>query len=115
MPIRKGCLLVWDSRLPHGNFPNNSNSMRIVQYLHMAPVIDKAIRSFPLSKDDLPSTFHLTDLGEKLYGFKSWESHIAKKRFREERNPRTLERADYERQVRNVIKADLQKKREKLN
>ncbi|CAF0719458.1 unnamed protein product [Adineta steineri] len=104
MPIRKGSLLVWDSRLPHGNFPNNSSSMRIVQYLHMAPVNDEAIRSFPLSKDDLPSTFHLTDLGKKLYGFKSWESNIAKKRFREERNPQVLERVQYERNARNVIK-----------
>ncbi|CAF0880201.1 unnamed protein product [Adineta steineri] len=106
MPIRKGSLLVWDSRLPHGNFPNNSSSMRIVQYLHMAPVNDEAIRPFPLSKDDLPSTFHLTDLGKKLYGFKSWESNIAKKRFREERNPQVLERAQYERNVRNVMKTD---------
>ena len=30
MPIRQGSLLVWDSRLPHGNYPNNSNRMRIV-------------------------------------------------------------------------------------
>ncbi|CAF0939791.1 unnamed protein product [Adineta steineri] len=87
MPIRKGSLLVWDSRLPHGNYPNNSSSMRIVQYLHMAPVNDEAIR-------------------KKLYGFKSWESNIAKKRFREERNPQVLERAQYERNVRNVMKTD---------
>jgi hypothetical protein len=104
MPIRKGSLLVWDSRLPHGNFPNNSNGMRIVQYLHMAPVSDEAIRPFPLSKNDLPAKFYLTDLGEKLYGFKSWESNAAKKRFREERNSVVLERANYERQVRNVMK-----------
>jgi hypothetical protein len=105
MPIRKGSLLIWDSRLPHGNFPNNSNSMRIVQYLHMAPVADEAIRSYPLSKDDLPSEFRLTDLGKKLYGFKPWESDLAKKRFREERNERVLQQADYERQVRSVMKA----------
>jgi len=108
MPIRKGSLLIWDSRLPHGNFPNNSNRMRIVQYLHMAPVTDEAIRPFPLSKDDLPLKFHLTDLGRKLYGFKSWESNLAKKRFQEKRNSQVLERADYERQVRNVMKADFE-------
>jgi hypothetical protein len=109
MPIRKGSLLVWDSRLPHGNFPNNSNGMRIVQYLHMAPVSDAAIRPYPLSKDDLPSNFHLTDLGEKLYGFKSWESNVAKRRFRETRNSKVLERAEYERQMRNLMKAELEK------
>ncbi|UJR38237.1 hypothetical protein I4U23_030910 [Adineta vaga] len=105
MPIRKGSLLIWDSRLPHGNFPNNSNRMRIVQYLHMAPVADEAIRSYPLTKKDLPLTFHLTDLGEKLYGFKSWKSLLAKKRFHEERNPRVLETVNYERQVRNTMKS----------
>ena len=105
MPIRKGSLLIWDSRLPHGNFPNNSNSMRIVQYLHMAPVADESIRPFPLfARTILPSNFHLTNLGEKLYGFKSWESRAARKRFREERNCRILEKADYERQVRNALK-----------
>jgi ectoine hydroxylase-related dioxygenase (phytanoyl-CoA dioxygenase family) len=25
MPIRKGSILIWNSRLPHGTFPNNSN------------------------------------------------------------------------------------------
>ncbi|CAF1628982.1 unnamed protein product [Adineta ricciae] len=105
MPIRKGSLLVWDTRLPHGNFPNNSNQMRIVQYLHMAPISDEAIRPYPLTKEDLPSEFRLSDLGEKLYGFKSWESSLAKKRFREERNPRVLETANFERQVRTVMKS----------
>ncbi len=45
--------------------------MRIIQYLHMAPVADEALRPFPLTKEDLPETFQLTELGEKLYGFKS--------------------------------------------
>ncbi|CAF3729317.1 unnamed protein product [Rotaria sp. Silwood1] len=66
MPIRKGSLLVWDTRLPHGNYPNNSNQMRIIQYLHMAPIADEALRPFPLSKEDLPEAFQLTDLGEKF-------------------------------------------------
>lgn len=112
MPIRKGSLLVWDSRLPHGNYPNNSNAMRIVQYLHMAPVNDEAIRPYPLVKDDLPPNFQLTDLGNKLYGFQPWESNTAKKRFREERNSRILEQAEYERKVRNLVKAESEKKNE---
>lgn len=105
MPIRKGSLLVWDSRLPHGNYPNNSNHMRIVQYLHMAPVTDEALRPYPLKKEDLPEEFHLTELGEKLYGFKTWESEYAYKRFREKRNTSVLEKAEYERQMRNAIKS----------
>mgnify|MGYP001034898200 FL=1 len=106
MPIRKGSLLIWDSRLPHGNYPNNSNHMRIVQYVHMAYASDEAIRPYPLTKDDLPEGFHLTNLGERLYGFKPWESDLAKKRFREKRNQRVLDQADFERQVRNTIKGD---------
>ena len=107
MPIRKGSLLVWDSRLPHGNFPNDSNRMRIVQYLHMAPVSDVSTRPFPLSKDDLPSDFRLTELGERLYGFRAWQSRLAKRRLQEGRNPHVLDRADYERQVRRVMKEEL--------
>ena len=105
-PIRKGSLLVWDARLPHGNYPNDSNRMRIVQYLHMAPVSDQSIRPFPLSKTDLPSDCHLTELGKRLYGFQPWESSLAKRRFREARNLQVLERAEYERQVRHVLKSE---------
>ena len=105
MPLRKGSLLVWDSRLPHGNFPNNSDQMRIVQYLHMAPIADQALRPYPISKEDLPDEFHLTDLGEKLYGFQSWPSTLARKRFREKRNPRILEKVQYEREARKIMKS----------
>ncbi|CAF1037290.1 unnamed protein product [Rotaria sordida] len=108
MPIRKGSLLVWDTRLPHGNYPNNSNQMRIIQYLHMAPIADEALRPFPLSKQDLPETFQLTELGEKLYGFKSWESDNAQYRFQEQRNSEVLDQALYERQVRDLMKARYQ-------
>jgi len=31
--MRKGSLLVWDSRLPHGNYPNESPDFRAVQYV----------------------------------------------------------------------------------
>ena len=35
--MRTGSLLVWDSRLAHANFPNDSNQFRIVQYLSFFP------------------------------------------------------------------------------
>lgn len=103
MPIRKGSLLVWDSRLPHGNFPNNSNQMRIVQYLHMAPIADQALRPYPITKDDLPHQFHLSELGSKLYGFHPWSSSLARRRFREKRNPSVLEKVQYEREARHIM------------
>ena len=104
MPIRKGSLLVWDSRLPHGNFPNQSNHMRIVQYLHMAPVSDDALESFPLTEEDFPPNFQMTALGAKLYGFHPWPSFSARRRFRQGGNPAVFERAAYERAVRKMKK-----------
>ncbi|UJR07141.1 hypothetical protein I4U23_011429 [Adineta vaga] len=104
MPIRKGSLLVWDSRLPHGNYPNNSNRMRIVQYLHMAPIADEALRPFPLKKEDLPENFQLTNLGEKLYGFVPWESILAQKRFEETKNSRFEDEVNQERLTRDTTK-----------
>jgi hypothetical protein len=109
MPIRKGSLLIWDSRLPHGNYPNNSNRMRIIQYLHMAPIADEALRPFPLVQQDFPDTFQLTELGEKLYGFASWESAVAQKRFQETKNSEFLEQVNYERLVRDTMKFLCQK------
>ncbi|CAM4790776.1 unnamed protein product [Rotaria magnacalcarata] len=108
MPIRKGSLLVWDSRLPHGNYPNNSNHMRIIQYLHMAPITDEALRSLPLKEQDLQETFQLAELGKRLYGFKPWDSIYARTRFREKRNQRVLEQVEFERQLRNELKTQFQ-------
>jgi len=34
---REGSLIVWNSQLPHCNFPNHSNKFRINQYLKMFP------------------------------------------------------------------------------
>jgi hypothetical protein len=108
MPIRKGSLLVWDTRLPQANYPNNSNRARIIQYLHMAPISDQALRPLPLTIQDLPETFQLTELGEKLYGFKSWESEMARQGFDEKRNPEVLEQANHEREVRDAMKVGCQ-------
>mmetsp|Transcript_30877 Transcript_30877/g.46881 ORF Transcript_30877/g.46881 Transcript_30877/m.46881 type:complete len:380 (-) Transcript_30877:103-1242(-) len=37
IPIQAGDMIVFDSRLLHGTFPNNSSSMRLVQYVRMMP------------------------------------------------------------------------------
>ena len=44
IPIRKGCLLIWDGRLAHANFPNQSEDPRLVQYVKWNAV-DKGINS----------------------------------------------------------------------
>ena len=37
IPIKAGDMLIFDSRLLHGTFPNHSPSMRLVQYVRMMP------------------------------------------------------------------------------
>ena len=37
IPVKAGHMIVFDSRLLHGTFPNNSSSMRLVQYVRMMP------------------------------------------------------------------------------
>jgi len=70
--MRSGSLLMWDSRTPHGNFPNESQHFRIVQYTGMFPVPnDEIIKeqrldmvSYLLRKRNV----ELTDLGKKIAG-----------------------------------------------
>eukprot|EP01004_Peranema_trichophorum_P004530 NODE_3447_length_1349_cov_23.266721_g3009_i0.p1 GENE.NODE_3447_length_1349_cov_23.266721_g3009_i0~~NODE_3447_length_1349_cov_23.266721_g3009_i0.p1 ORF type:complete len:386 (+),score=81.51 NODE_3447_length_1349_cov_23.266721_g3009_i0:57-1160(+) len=92
VPVRAGSLVIWDSRLPHGNFPNNCDKFRIVQYVRMLKASDPAVRPRiqagalkqeefttidqlglgPISPDDMPSEFEYTELGRKLYGIDPW-------------------------------------------
>ena len=39
--MRAGSLLIWDSRLPHGNYPNESSQFRMVQYITFFPAGEK--------------------------------------------------------------------------
>ncbi len=68
IPIRKGCLLVWNSLLFHGNHPNFSDNWRIVQYIRMLP--RKATHFQPLAPEMkyYPPHFQMTTLGKKLFG-----------------------------------------------
>ncbi len=71
IPIRKGCLLVWNSLLFHGNHPNYSKNWRIVQYIRMLP--NKGTPFGPLAPDMkyYPPQFQMTPLGKKLFGVES--------------------------------------------
>jgi hypothetical protein len=105
MPIRKGSLLIWDSRLPHGNYPNDSANPRIVQYMHMAPVTDLAIRPFPIDcKKDFMTGYKPSSLGKKLYGIEAWSSSLAKRRFKEQPSDYTLQLANHEREKRDMVR-----------
>jgi len=68
VPIRKGSILIWNSCLPHGTFPNDSDKFRMIQYIKMARADDPSIA--PLFRDPgllpSPDLFQLTPLGRKL-------------------------------------------------
>jgi hypothetical protein len=40
VPARAGDLIVWDSRLPHGNSKNTSSEPRIAFYVMMRPIVE---------------------------------------------------------------------------
>jgi len=86
--MRSGSLLVWDSRLPHGNYPNCSNQFRMVQYITFAPAMSEEERKSKLivfkdlnqrenkkkkeEKYNFPQG--LTLLGRLLIGCEPWHS-----------------------------------------
>lgn len=91
-----GCMIIWDSRIPHGNYPNNSEiESRAVQYITFSPFdkskstfrkenlfkeVKNAYRTFgdewdlQLPPKELQLPIILTDLGRKVIGFDSWEN-----------------------------------------
>jgi len=74
IPMKAGSLLVWNSQLPHGNFPNTGEHFRMVQYIKMIPVDDPrefipATHTEKHGKDEyFPEGFEPSELGRKLFG-----------------------------------------------
>lgn len=79
LPLRKGSLLIWHSAIPHGTFPNDSNRFRLIQYMKMAPASYPHVVPFYQSNSPFrpmypfPEDVQLTELGQKIYGFKPWK------------------------------------------
>lgn len=94
IPARAGDLLIWNSLLPHGIRPNQSNQPRLAQYISMMPAQEDnaelrnwRVRSwrdrvapqgyaFPGDPRNWEQTKYararLTELGEKLLGVRDW-------------------------------------------
>lgn len=79
IPIRKGSLLIWDGRLAHGNFPNNSEKPRLVQYLKYNAVgknilsnVDSATTRFCEQEMEMINKVEVSVLGKKLFGLENW-------------------------------------------
>jgi hypothetical protein len=91
---RAGDLLIWNSQLPHGVSPNNSDRPRLAQYISMSPAqeqneearqwrIDSWLHRIAPEGNPFPgdprdwernhgTTAALTPLGRKLLGLDSW-------------------------------------------
>jgi hypothetical protein len=78
IPMKAGSLLIWNSQLPHGNFPNTGYDFRMVQYIKMIPVDDprEFLPAMKLQRFNtsewFPEDFTPSPLGEMLYGLKDW-------------------------------------------
>lgn len=77
--MRAGSLVIWDSKQPHGNYPNDSNNFRICQYIKM--ISQEHVRDENLKRDLqgdpqylVPPSFEITPLGGKLFGLKPWNA-----------------------------------------
>lgn len=78
--MKAGSLLIWDSRLPHQNFPNDNDSFRLVQYCTYDPVVESEAEEKKKQLRDKMETgltgslfpTYLTDLGRKLLGLELW-------------------------------------------
>jgi len=94
--MKAGSLMIWDSRLPHGNYPNESSQFRMVQYITFFPCPQgekkeeerrRRIEPYVDAGEELLSTVstaktapsalkykfpELTELGEKILGAKAW-------------------------------------------
>ena len=76
IPVKAGDMLVFDSRLLHGTYPNESSSMRLVQYVRMMPQsmakgdvfsAENVLRWHPNWRDILTS-YPLDDRSKQLLG-----------------------------------------------
>ena len=87
--LRKGSLLIWDSRICHGNYPNKSDSFRIVQYITFFPCKELDEREaeqradlFHVRTTKPDKAIQLTELGEKIAGVRRFcDSQLSKNSF----------------------------------
>ena len=95
IPMKAGDLVIWDTRLAHGNGHNTSSKPRLAQYITMSPAdedneaarqgridrwqnrkkptYDRAFPGDPRKwEENQGTTAELTPLGRKLLGLDRW-------------------------------------------
>jgi len=73
--LRPGSLLIWDSRTPHGNYPNEGFGWRMVMYVTMDALADEDIFVSQEDKDYFLMFLRgvqLTELGKRVAGVADW-------------------------------------------
>jgi len=88
--MRKGSICCWDSRTPHGNWPNDNDKPRMVLYTALFPIPHDEkyemrmeareaeikhylkMRSKMTELKNPHDPVELTDLGKKIHGLKRW-------------------------------------------
>jgi len=79
--MEAGSLLIWDSRLPHQNFPNEDNTWRMVQYITYSPYVhEEAKKKQRYLKNQISTGLVdaafvklFTELGRKIVGLDLWK------------------------------------------
>lgn len=80
VPLRKGEMVIWDAGQAHGVFPNQSNKMRLYQFVRMMPAMKECeerdrfaarVVCNKYAQFDIASV-PLTALGRKLVGLDEW-------------------------------------------
>jgi len=81
IPMRKGSVCIWNSRLPHCNFPNDNSQFRACFYVKMFPrrVLPTSLPGFMEARakalsTSLPEGFSASELGVRLFGLDSLKS-----------------------------------------
>uniref|UniRef100_A0A6B2LG18 Uncharacterized protein n=1 Tax=Arcella intermedia TaxID=1963864 RepID=A0A6B2LG18_9EUKA len=72
IPLRAGHFIIWNSELPHQNFPNDSTNFRMVQYIKMFPNPPQGsyglLHRTHLLKLQLPKHLQQTPTAKSLFG-----------------------------------------------
>jgi hypothetical protein len=71
IPMRSGSLIIWNSNLPHCNYPNNSENFRMNQYIKMFKSYKDAPKGYlemrkNLLLKNLPKVVELNDFKNKI-------------------------------------------------
>jgi hypothetical protein len=71
---RAGTLIIWNSELPHCNYPNDSSRFRINQYIKMFRSQEgkPGVWQRKMFVQQLLGDFQPSELGQKLFGLKPW-------------------------------------------